>query len=64
MTDFLPVKTKGFLAHTMEQQVFSYWGMGDTPPPPASLAIKLLILSSGKISAPNFYFLQLTIFIL
>ena len=31
MTDFLPVKIKGFLANTMEQQGFSYWGMGDPP---------------------------------
>ena len=60
MADFLPVKTKGFLAHAMDQQGFSYWVMGDLP----SLAIKLLIPSSGKIFLPNFYFLQLTIFIL
>ena len=31
MTDFLPVKTKGFLAYPMEQQGFSYWGMGHPP---------------------------------
>ena len=31
MADFLPVKTKGFLAYPMEQQGFSYWGMGHPP---------------------------------
>ena len=56
MRDFFPGKTKGFLAHTMEQQHFFYWGMGN----PSSLAMKLLVqlkdqFNERKVTTLKFY---------